>query len=341
MALLEPFGNDLTKYIIQRLNRHKISKVSEFLFANDKDLTKITNLSETTITELKRDLRKLHGVHRAQLSHIRRKIVKETKYNTGIESLDCLLGESSLFPGAVWEICGFSGTGKTQLCHTISLNLIKNYNCDTLYIDTKYDFSGIRIRQMLKSRNISKTDAGRIMQQIKVERVDTLEGVIKVLKELCVQLEIENADCKAIKFIVIDALPAIWFQHRERERMFLLSTLVNTIWKLALQYMKTFLLVNLTVYKETNLFENGLQYSQLGDTDGEVNEEALMQASVESSIVPALGRYWSSVPHLRLCIKSNEKKIEPVCKRTIAVLKNCYGPTGGNCNVSITDAGVI
>lgn len=65
--------------------------------------------------------------------------------------LDSLLG-GGLFPRCIYELCGPSACGKTQLCFSILLNVIVNTKKDIIYIDTNNDFSAVRLKQILKTK---------------------------------------------------------------------------------------------------------------------------------------------------------------------------------------------
>lgn len=70
-------------------------------------------------------------------------------------SLDNLL-KGGLYPGQIYEVCGVSSSGKTQLCLTIASNIALDPNNIVRYIDTKRDFSSSRIEEILLKRNYNK-----------------------------------------------------------------------------------------------------------------------------------------------------------------------------------------
>lgn len=65
--------------------------------------------------------------------------------------LDNLLG-GGLFSSNIYEFCGPSSCGKTQLNYSILLNIIMNTKKEIIYIDTKKKFSVNRIKQILKNK---------------------------------------------------------------------------------------------------------------------------------------------------------------------------------------------
>lgn len=65
--------------------------------------------------------------------------------------LDHLL-DGGLFTRQIYELCGPSACGKTQLSYIILLNVIITTKKDVFYIDTKNKFSVKRIKQILKKK---------------------------------------------------------------------------------------------------------------------------------------------------------------------------------------------
>ncbi|XP_054090790.1 DNA repair protein RAD51 homolog 4 [Zeugodacus cucurbitae] len=251
MADLEQFnGLGLSTYLQRKLQKKCIITRYELLITSNAELMEITGLTETAILELKEKLGK-------DYFPLQQCIVNNWKtykkvYNTGIENLDILLAKTPLKTGSVWEICGKSGVGKTQLCHTIALNFAAQAQGTVLYIDTKCDFSGTRIMEMLRCRTVPNNICGRIMQNILVERTVTGEGLCDILEKLGVQLNAgADADGGNIKLVIIDALPAVFFTYRnEADRLkgkFLLAKLNNLVYQLSKQHHTAFIYVNLLV----------------------------------------------------------------------------------------------
>jgi len=65
--------------------------------------------------------------------------------------LDRLLDGGLVF-GYIYEFCGPSACGKTQLSISILLNVILNTKKNIIYIDTKNKFSVNRIKEILKNK---------------------------------------------------------------------------------------------------------------------------------------------------------------------------------------------
>lgn len=70
-------------------------------------------------------------------------------------SFDKILN-GGLHTGCMLEICGQSGSGKTQLCLTIAMNVFHQLNQTVYYIDSKNDFSAVRIQTVLMNKGYSE-----------------------------------------------------------------------------------------------------------------------------------------------------------------------------------------
>uniref|UniRef100_A0A161MD99 Dna repair protein rad51-like protein 4 n=1 Tax=Triatoma infestans TaxID=30076 RepID=A0A161MD99_TRIIF len=71
--------------------------------------------------------------------------------NVFIYRLDELLN-GGLLTGTILEMCGMSGSGKTQICLTITLNIVLEMKSNVTYIDTKRDLCSSRFLQILHTR---------------------------------------------------------------------------------------------------------------------------------------------------------------------------------------------
>ncbi|XP_049308691.1 DNA repair protein RAD51 homolog 4 [Bactrocera dorsalis] len=251
MTDLEQFdGLGLSTYLIRKLQKKCIFTRYELLITSNAELMEITGLTEAAILELKEKLGKdfLH----LQQSNVNNWKTYTKIHNTGIEKLDILLAKIPLKTGSIWEICGKSGVGKTQLCHTIALNFAAQTQGTVLYIDTKCDFSGTRIMEMLRCRDVPNNICGRIMQDILVERTGTAEGLCDLLENLDLQLNAgADADGGNIKLVIIDALPAVFFKYRSEldhlKGKYLLAKLNNLVYQLSKEHHIAFVYVNLLV----------------------------------------------------------------------------------------------
>jgi DNA repair protein RadA len=97
--------------------------------------------------------------------HLLEKISRRKFITTGSRNLDSLL-RGGVVTGAVTEFYGEFGSGKTQLCHTLAVNVQLSeedggLNKNAIYIDTEKTFSPSRIIEIANSRNLDPREALR------------------------------------------------------------------------------------------------------------------------------------------------------------------------------------
>lgn len=343
MADLQKFdGLGLSTYLIRKLQKKGISTRYELLITSNAEIMEITGLTEAAILELKEKLG--NDYFHLQQNNLNNWKAYTKIYNTGIEKLDIVLSKTPLKTGSVWEICGKSGVGKTQLCHTIAFNFAVQPQGTVLYIDTKCDFSGTRIMEMLRCRHVANNICGRIMQDILVERTGTAEGLCAILKKLDLQLNAgADADGGKIKLVIIDALPAVFFTYRSEadclKGKYLLAKLNNLVYQLSKEHHIAFIYVNLLV----NIEEEQQINEDLGNEEMSEPFEMIVAPLNPAGCVgmrPALGEYWNRAPHLRLSLETPIDNTSITNERILRVTRSCYTAVGATCNLHITTAGV-
>lgn len=148
--------------------------------------------------------------------------------------------------GNIYDVCGISASGKTQLYTTIAINWAINYGHETLVVDAKGDFSGDRINRILLSRG-AEYDAEKrknIMRHIRYEKCNSPFKLIDILNNLLEQIHLYPK----VKFFVIDSMPALWFLFHGNQRSFgnrKLAILADLLRKLAVEHAIVVLTVNI------------------------------------------------------------------------------------------------
>ena len=133
-------------------------------------------------------------------------IIKENpRLTTGVTAIDELLG-GGLEPGAIYELAGEYGAGKTQLCHQLSVTVQtfdERLRGKALYIDTEGTFSPQRIRAIAPRFGIEPEKA---LKNIYVARVETVVALEEAVREAAPRL-LEN---DSIRLIIIDSVIALY-----------------------------------------------------------------------------------------------------------------------------------
>ncbi|VVC26637.1 Hypothetical protein CINCED_3A016405 [Cinara cedri] len=187
--------------ILNNLLEKNICTVNDFLQKKTSDLQNICNLQCKQITKLKDDIivecsSPFINGYTIYIDRSSSNIIQ-----TGILKLDNLLG-GGLFTRQIYEFCGPSACGKTQLTYSILLNIIISTKEDIIYIDTKNKFSVTRIKQILKKKyEFTNQEINSILRKVHVYSVFDLYSLITCLYSL---------KEKSKPVIFIDSLPALY-----------------------------------------------------------------------------------------------------------------------------------
>ncbi|XP_034239331.1 DNA repair protein RAD51 homolog 4 [Thrips palmi] len=314
----------LTKSALENLSQRKIHTVVDVLLEDPKKLSAISKLDFKDVITLRQTLVTNYSPLPQQGLDAYNDLMSKCSFiSSGIQTLDDLLGGGFL-TGNVYELCGLSGSGKTQLCLTVATNIALRQQKIVHYIDTKLDFSGKRVHSILESKELDEEVIGNTMEKILVTRVNTFSELYSFLYHLKNQLVREPG---SIRMIIIESLPAIFLQYMGSNKMDslgLLNSLASLMNYIAHEHYVSILVVNLA---SKWVEEEAAPLSGEGDVSSPVPQV---------DIKPILGKYWTHIPSSRLYIERCEQSNE----RKISVIKSTYLALGKFCMVSVTGNGV-
>ncbi|EDW66447.1 DNA repair protein RAD51 homolog 3 isoform X1 [Drosophila virilis] len=185
------------------------------------------------------------------------KAEKSPTITTGITALDkCLRG--GIRPGKVYELVGKPGTGKTQLCMKLCLNVqIPRYACGlaskALYFDTRKDFNPARLKELaddlaarLRCTSISAPTATQMLQNVYYVDCRNTAQLVAGLLNCHKYLEKEPN----IKLIIVDSISfAIRMVNNVSDRTELLMEVHDGMRKLQLMHDLAFVITNNQGYR--------------------------------------------------------------------------------------------
>jgi RAD51-like protein 3 len=250
---------------------------------------------------------------------------------SGIESLDVMI-DGGFLTGKIYELCGTSASGKTQLCLTIATHIAHDFKQQVHYIDTKTDFSGKRVQEILEAKGYHDEVIGAVMERIRVTRVQDVYELFSFLQHLKTSFHHEQDGRHNIRIIVLDSLPVLFHPflgNSLNDGRALMNQLASTMKYIVTEFHVTFLVVNLAVH-----------FLEEENVPTDVNNECLSQEGnfvICETVKPALGKYWLDVPCTRLFIH----KIDSNDNRQITIMKSTYLSKRKCCKVTIQPQGVI
>ena len=143
--------------------------------------------------------------------------VGSVRISTGSHALDRTLGDG-VITGGVTCILGSSGTGKTQFCFQLALNVQLpeedgGLSGEVVFVDSLGTFRPERLAEMASHRGLNIHNILEKIQVVKVrssqEQIEILPKVRKLLKE------------KSIRLLVIDTLTDNFLQYPDKQEKFI------------------------------------------------------------------------------------------------------------------------
>lgn len=316
--------DEVLKESLLLLSKQKKLTITDFLQEDIDKLARITKLSFKDALQMRcRIISKFSNLCSSGLDAYSSLIKSSAMLPTGIESFDKILN-GGLRTGCVFEICGQSGAGKTQVCLTIAMNVAHQFNQTVYYIDSKNDFSASRIQAVLMNKGYSELACRTILEQINVIKIKNIFQLAMFLNSLRRSLSHKNSTL--CRLIIVDSIPVLYFPFiggASAEGLGFLNSVMTTIKCLATDFFISVCLVNIaTLYTEI-------------ETPGP-EDSAELQSDVEE-IRPMLGKYWLHTPNTRCFI---QKCVDNLSRRTIKIVKSTYLQTGLLCSVKISEFGV-
>lgn len=207
----------ISQKMIEKMREIGYTTVDEIATENPKKLSAKLGITEGTTTKyinlckkvFKPVLKDAFEVHKIieQLGHI----------STGSVNLDKVLS-GGIVAQAMTEAAGIFGSGKTQLCFTLSVmcQLPKGQggvNGSVLFIDTESTFRSGRVLQIAVSRGIEKIEVlsnpaeSTILKNIYVLNAPTAKQLMLVVEKLgSVITDFNKNHEKPVKLIIVDSL---------------------------------------------------------------------------------------------------------------------------------------
>ncbi|XP_022183825.2 DNA repair protein RAD51 homolog 4 [Nilaparvata lugens] len=322
MARLTPeIDVNLNLPIIKQLELKNIFTVLDFLEEDADRLCTITGLVYKNIIEIRRQiLSKFSAKSNNGLECYKKMLVMTAKINTGIKKLDDLL-EGGMLTGNIYEICGLSGIGKTQLCFTIASHVTTNLKQPVYYVDTKHDFSSQRILQIMRTHHFNDMEIQAAMENLKVTRVNDIYEMITFLHSLGSMLE--NMPCRLIIVDSITALFTPFLNEQRNDGLGLLNHVAATMKRISVTYQTVFVTVNLA----TSFIDND-------DLDGQQTADVCWYGDIR----PKLGKAWMHMPASRLLM--HRESSMPDHERIVTLIKSTDLQLAKKCVLKVTSSGL-
>jgi DNA repair protein RadA len=189
--------------ILNKLNDAGYSSLESIAVASPQDLSTAAGIPLTTAQRLIKEAREALDIRFKTALEVKKERANVRKITTSSQALDGLLG-GGIETRTMTEFFGEFGSGKTQICHQVSVNVQLppekgGLSGKAVYIDTEGTFRWERIEAMAKAQGIDPDSAMGNIYYMRAINTDHQIAIGDDLQELI------NKD-PAIKVVIVDSV---------------------------------------------------------------------------------------------------------------------------------------
>ena len=130
------------------------------------------------------------------ISEIEKRKHEKTLISTGSKNFNKVIG-GGFFPGKGYIVFGANKTGKTQICHQLSVQAFEN-SFKVVYLDTENTFRPERVRELAES---NKYNSEKTLKNILVSKIMSNNALLLKLNELDSLIKSNN-----VKLLIVDSI---------------------------------------------------------------------------------------------------------------------------------------
>ncbi len=186
----------------QKLIENGYTSLEAIAVATPYELSQVTGIPLPTAQKIIQAAREALDIRFKTAKELKLERMQVRKITTGSRNLDELLG-GGIETKTVTEFFGEYGSGKTQICHQLAVNVQLpeeqgGLNAKAVYIDTEGTFRWERIEQMARGLGL---DPDEVMENIYWIRAINSHHQMAIVDQLFDMLKREN-----IKLVVVDSV---------------------------------------------------------------------------------------------------------------------------------------
>lgn len=303
-----------TAQIINALKEQNVKTVVDLVSADIEDLAQRCSISYKTLVAVRRVLLAQYSPFPSNAADLYEELLGSTAIlSTGNQSLDKLL-DSGLYTGELTEFVGSPGSGKTQVCLSLAVNVACALKQKVLYVDTTGGLSSARLLQLIQSQVDSLEEQSEALQRIEVIRVFEVYRLLEVLQYVRATSTCQVTGMRgSVKALVLDSATAVLspiLGGQQMDGMSLMMQLARELKLLARELGISVIVTNCVV------------------------------RDIGGGVKPALGCTWSYVPNIRILLRRGADAAGPG-KHSATVLKSSRQPTRMSVEFDITSCGTL
>ncbi|KAB5522608.1 hypothetical protein PHYPO_G00161490 [Pangasianodon hypophthalmus] len=299
VLLREGLCPGLSEDLIKALHGGDVRTVEDLVLSDPEHLAQKCSVSYKALVAVRRVLLAQHAAFPVSGADLYDELLSSTSIlSTGIASVDKLL-DSGLYTGEITELCGGPGTGKTQMCFSVAVNIAHELKQKVMYIDTNGGICANRLLQMLQQKTVNTAEQMNALQRISVLRVFDVFALLSSLQNLRASGLQKGAVGGSVKAVIVDSVSAV-LSHmlggKQNEGMSLMMQVATELKIIAKDFNVAVLVTNHVTRDGNNQLKAGL------------------------------GQSWSHVPRTRIVLQRVEKPGASSSLRTATLLKSSRQP---------------
>ncbi|XP_045123255.1 DNA repair protein RAD51 homolog 4-like [Portunus trituberculatus] len=303
----------LTDEVVARLEAQGVRGVTDLMLRDCQDLAREASVSYRELRSIRRVAIAHHSVFAVSGRELLHQAIHNTKvFSTGCKMLDRLV-EGGLTTGEVVEVCGGSGEGKTTLCLQLALHAALEQGLSVLYVDPVGSLNHLRVNPLVEALPHDLKAVEDALSRIKVTGASDVWEVFAALR-IATQPFIPvrygqldeggaqdgDSNLAKIKLVIIDSLASVMLplitKEDSKQGLAILNQLAVRLKTVAKEQQVAVVVVNNVVQAGSG--HNNLQHH-----------------TAKPKWMPALGRFWRSVPRIRLYVRRVRGTDPPVVVR--------------------------
>ncbi|XP_075969278.1 rad51 recombinase D [Anticarsia gemmatalis] len=325
----------LTQNVLKILAQNHITTIQDFLQEDVTKLAALTKLNLPEILAIRNDIFLKYSAPLITGPTLLNKVLRTRRQiSTGIESLDTITG-GGIPVGYITEVCGLAESGKTQLSFQLAINCVKDAENTVLYVDTKGDFSAVRIQKILDAQGFSHKDMAVLMHKIRVVHIFTMDELLELFKSI----KNKTLVIDQLALIIVDSLPCLMFQYLGDESkigLSLLNTLVNYSRFIGNEFNVGIVYINI----QTRWID-----SESYDPEDDREPTSFFKETTHiEKRNRCLGRYWEQIPALVLVmdkLEDSSKECHNIITKVKVSVISSINVTSDHCIINISANGVF
>ena len=189
--------------VLNKLTEAGYSTLESIAVASPQDLSTAAGIPITTAQRIIKEARDALDIRFKTALEIEQERASVKKITTGSQALDGLLG-GGIETRTMTELFGEFGSGKTQICHQVSVNVQLppergGLSGKALYIDTEGTFRTERIKAMASALGLEPKEVLQNIMSIRAINTDHQIAIVEELQDII-------AKDNSIKLVLVDSI---------------------------------------------------------------------------------------------------------------------------------------